>query len=756
MERSVEIGSVVRERDISFIRGIFMAGGAFLLGSTRLFGAPAPFAAAFLAGMRGIECIFAFMGAVIGYACTGTLKTAVPYIIAMGVLTAVRVILGNRSGTFQRILISAMSAVSVLLANTVNAEKVSDIMLACGFGFISGTAAFAFDYLRVFSDKPFNISENSLFSTACGILYILLTAGFSSISIGIINLGAIISTAVILYGSDYRRELSCIIGILSAAGLSIGNAGFSTAAIILASGSLTVTLFGKYGRITRGCALIFSVGVGMLLTGINEYTAVCSAASLITGTVYALIPERYLPNFRNRCPAAVVSAAAPFSAFGEKLEAMGEAIGEMNKAVENTAKALDRENVHDISQVYQNAAEQVCRGCRNNMECWGSYYNSSSDILGKAVNGIRSGILVSEEMLGGRFEQCCPNRRELAQSLNRQYAAFCAAETASRKVGEMRGILSAQLTATKKMLCAMSDELSSDRLYDIEAARLAEEVLKENGIKNPSALAIFSAEGRITLDIYGTGFPNCDPQELSVRLAFALHREFDPPMIQEYGEKVHIRLSERTLYDAQIKMFQKNKGTNKHNGDSCDCFNDGKGDIYMILSDGMGSGSRARIDSAFACTMLSKMLKAGIDFDASIEMLNTSLLVKSSDESFATLDVCRINLYSGEISLYKAGSAETFIRCGKTFAKLDGSGLPLGTNVPATRTENTFSASAGDVIIMVSDGAALDETWLEQLMMREKSANLDKIIDTIGEALRLSSKKTAEDDVTVIGVKIVR
>lgn len=756
MERSVEIGSVVRERDISFIRGIFMAGGAFLLGSTRIFDAPAPFAAAFLAGMRGIECVFAFMGAVIGYACTGTLKIAVPYIIAMGALTALRLLLGNRSGTFQRLLISAASAVSVLLANAVNAEKVSDIMLACGFGVISGTAAFAFDYLRVFSDKPFNISEKSLFSAVCGILYVLLTAGFSSISIGIFNLGAIISAAAILYGSDYRREISCIIGVLSAAGLSIGNSGFSIAAIILASGSLAVTLCGKYGRITRGCALIFSVGIGMLLTGINEYTAVCSAASLITGAAYAIIPERYLPIFRNRCPAAVVSAAAPFSAFGEKLEAMGETVGEMNKAIENTAKALDKENVRDISQVYQNAAEQVCRGCRNNMECWGSYYNSSSDILGKAVSGIRSGVLVSEETLGGRFEQCCPNRRELAQSLNRQYAAFCAAETASRKVGEMRSVLSAQLIATKKMLCAMSDELSSDRLYDIEAARLAEELLKENGVKNASAIAIFGAEDRLTLDIYGTGLPNCDPQELSVRLAFALRREFDPPMIQEYGGKVHICVSERSLYDAQIKMFQKNKGTNKHNGDCCDCFNDGKGNVYMILSDGMGSGSRARIDSAFACTMLSKMLRAGIDFDASVEMLNTSLLVKSSDESFATLDVCRVDLFSGEITIYKAGSAETYIRCGKTFAKLDGGGLPLGTGVPTSRTERTFSASAGDIIIMVSDGADLDETWLEQVVMREKSANLDRIIDTIGEALRLSSKKNAEDDVTVIGVKIVR
>ncbi len=756
MERSIEIGSAVKERDISFLRGIFMAGGAFLLGSTRLFGTPAPFAAAFSAGMRGLEAIFAFMGAVIGYTCTGSLETAVPYITAMGALTALRLILGSRSGTAARIVISAATAVSVLLANIVNAEKVSDIMLACGLGVIAGGSAFAFDSIRVYSDKPSELSEQPLFPAVCGILYALLIAGFTSVSAAALNLGTIISAAAILIASQYRHEFSCYMGVLSAAGLTIGNAGFSVSAIILALGSLAVCAFGKFSRLTRSCALIFTVGAGMLLTGADEYTASCSAAALICGTVCAIIPERYIPFFRNRCPAAVASAAAPFSAFGEKLESMSEAVGEMNKAIENTARALDRENVHDISQVYQNAVGQVCRSCKNNMQCWGSHYNSSCDILGKAVNSIRYGVLANEEMLGGRFAVSCPNRRELAQSLNRQYAAFCAAETASRKVGEMRGVLSAQLNATKKMLCSMSEELSSEKLYDVQAARLAEDVLTENGIKNPSVLAICNTEGQLTLDIYGKGLPNCDPQELSTRLAFALRRELDPPMIQEYGEKIHICVSERSLYDAQIKMFQKNKNGNRQNGDCCDCFNDGRGSVFMILSDGMGSGSRARIDSVFTCTMLSKMLRAGIDFDASVEMLNTSLLVKSSDESFATLDVCRINLYNGEISLYKAGSAETFIRCGKSFAKLDGSGLPLGSGLPANGTKSQFSVAVGDVIIMTSDGAALDETWLEQLVMRDKNANLDKIINTIGEALRLSSGKNDDDDITVIGVKIVK
>ena len=170
----------------------------------------------------------------------------------------------------------------------------------------------------------------------------------------------------------------------------------------------------------------------------------------------------------------------------------------------------------------------------------------------------------------------------------------------------------------------------------------------------------------------------------------------------------------------------------------------------------MGTGSRARIDSAFSCGMLSKLLKAGIDLDASLEMLNTSLLVKSSDESFATLDLCRIDLNTGEVLLCKAGGASTYIRCGDTFAEIGEEGMPLGVSFEADYRGKLFRISEGDIIIMTSDGAELDRKWLEQTVMRDRDADIDRIVGTAGEALRLSADKGEDDDMTVIGVKLIR
>ncbi len=754
MEKSIRSTSDVRERDFSFFNKFFISLISFFLSVSPLFERLSPFPAALLGTLSGSECVWGFFGSIIGFVATGNFALSIPYIAAMTAIVALRILTGGKR-TFAVNMISAIvSSAVIFIANLSSAQELSHIFTGFAFAIITFISVMALNTFITSEYKPLTSEKPSLLISG-GIIYTLIITAFTGLSFELFNAGIFLSALSIVIAPYINDKFSAPVGVLSAAGIVIADRTFSEIAIILSLSALVSSFLNRFGKITRVCGLIFTLGGGVLIAGITQQSTICMASVFVGGICAVIIPEQLIPTFRNRCYAAVSTSNKPFYAFGRKLEGMSIAIGEMNSAIKKTAQALDEENLQDPSQIYITAADNICTTCKNNMYCWGSCYNRSADIMNKAISNIRQGILADENMLGGHFADVCVKRRELSSELNRCYAAFTSAKTAARRVSEMRSVLYSQLSSTEKMLKKISEELCSDNCFDTEAAIIVEKVLAENGIQNP-AVTVIVIDSRLTIDAYGIDTALFVPENIEKKLSFALRREFDPPMIAENGDGVHITISERSVYDAQIKVFSRSKGKNEHSGDYFDCFNDGQGNVYMILSDGMGSGSRARIDSVFSCSMLSKMLKANIDFDAAMEMLNTSLAVKSSDESFATLDVCKINLYTGEISLYKAGGASTFVRCGNNFAELSGNGVPFGVSVNAEYTENRFTVTFGDIVIMASDGADIDKAWLKNIVMREKNADLNTIISTIGEALRLSAEKGKEDDITVIGVKIIR
>ena len=87
---------------------------------------------------------------------------------------------------------------------------------------------------------------------------------------------------------------------------------------------------------------------------------------------------------------------------------------------------------------------------------------------------------------------------------------------------------------------------------------------------------------------------------------------------------------------------------------------DGK---YLIaISDGMGSGEEAKKSSGTAIKMLNRMLSSGFDKDTSMELINSSMYINSKEDSYATLDVAILDLFSGNMEFMKNGACPTFIK----------------------------------------------------------------------------------------------
>lgn len=155
-------------------------------------------------------------------------------------------------------------------------------------------------------------------------------------------------------------------------------------------------------------------------------------------------------------------------------------------------------------------------------------------------------------------------------------------------------------------------------------------------------------------------------------------------------------------------------------GDSLTYFKGGQNTLYLLLSDGMGSGREAQRESQMAIRLLEQFLTAGIAAEPALRTLNAALNVRSEDQgSFTTIDLLSVSLTSYQAALYKYGAAPTYIKRQGSVRRLTSNCLPAGLqDTGAVPPPAKFPLEENSFILMVSDGVADagDDQWLQDLL----------------------------------------
>ena len=756
------------EQKENFAKIPFIAAGGLFLGLTSLFGGVSPFPAVYLSAFFGLDCLYALAGALTGFFISGRFDESLHIIAVMAVLTAFRFILSRfknkKDAVWAEITTALLAGVGVFVTTLLMTAGVNVVFTAPALGLIAGFGSFALNRSRfyIFSGRQLSALRPSGFA-ALGITYIMLTAALTNYDINLLNFGIFASSlCAITFSYKFRYAGGALCGALGAFGIALTSSEYIAGALVVCIAGMSAALFTRLGKYTQMAGFVLVTGLFVAFSGINNYTF-AEINSVIAGAIIFLFIPVDSITMRFRRESIPRGGAEISEIFARRLKLTGEAMGDVRSAIEKTAQILDRAGSKDVSWVYNTACGDVCRRCRHNMTCWGSEFDETVRIMRDLTSILQKGKHIKAEHLYGPLAYRCGKRELLANALNVQYGEYTAINTANRKIAQMRTILLSQISATQTMMLKMSGEFGSSSDFDRSLAAAVENVLFESGISEPKAAVTFNAggfsgENRMAVEAYGKGKIRCDAERLCDLLSSALRREFDLPEIIHNNGEFYLTMFERAAFTIEYGVFQMSRGNEKNCGDYFESFIDKKGFAYIILSDGMGSGGRARIDSAFACGMLTKLLRAGVDISAAIEIINNSLLVKSADESFATLDVCRIDLYSGSVELFKAGSAPTYISCNRKVVKANGKGLPVGINHRPVYERQSFTIGNSDLIIMASDGAELSERWLEHELLKAEwgKEDMNSFAQTIATAAKFSSGKEREDDISVIAVKLVR
>ncbi len=433
----------------------------------------------------------------------------------------------------------------------------------------------------------------------------------------------------------------------------------------------------------------------------------------------------------------------------------------LKRIVEDTkGKIRDDELAKTLSAV----GEQLCVNCSKRSQCWEAdfyrTYHGILELLGQT--DIKS---MSVSKLPKVFQENCIRKKELLETIGLVTERNRTTSFWQKRIIEQRQIVTEQMEATSVIINNLAFEIGKVE-HSNKALSL---VLQEKAAMLACSLTGVRVTGKQGGAVIEVSKAPCNNKKECVNTILPLASSIMKEKLMLKAECGDDSKRKRcTLAMKVAKRFQVETGVASFAkegqgvcGDTCTVIPLYKGKIALILSDGMGSGKEAAIESNMAIKFLRRLLSAGFDIDIAVKTVNSMLLLRTPDESFVTLDMAVIDTYSGEAEFLKIGAAPSFIKRVREVMTIKSSSLPIGILQQIEIQPIKEMVVEGDFIIMVSDGivdvpqSSLDkENWLANFLRRGVNTKPQALAEQILAQALLMSGNRVHDDMTVMVAKV--
>ncbi len=603
-----------------------------------------------------------------------------------------------------------------------------------------------------------------------------------------------------IFGFSIRNVLSILIvlilgwknGILvgTTAGVTIG----VTLGVITSADPMTVAAYAisgmiagilnKFGKI--GVIVGFCLGNIVLAYVSNGYTVelihfkeilVASIGLLAVPKSVKINIEEFIGNSK-LFPVFPSRALNNSKEMATKLNNVSETIGQMAqsyKAQDDLKELKEDEEKAKNKEIFVVELLDNLEGYEENM-----LYDDISDVDGKIVDKIFNTLLdkqkIERQDLLLIFQECNSyivgfddtqissfleeNITQMLRVINMSYKISKSNFVWMKRLAENKKNMEVQLNGVSKAISNLAQDIEKDITEEekfevqkrkiIELLKQKEILLQEISIKR---------KDRYLVEIYleNESIQNIDVIEKI--LSDILEEKIVYNEEASLGNRLNF-LSEDKFVMA-IGMSETSKDKTDTSGDSMLNIRLKDGKYLVALSDGMGSGKDAKESSNQALKMLENLLLSGFDKNASIELINTSLINKN-EEVFATLDIAIIDLYNGTIEFIKSGACPTYIKNDKKVQILKANSLPAGIINHNNLQIMDRDIENGDIMLICSDGI-LDsnieyrnkELWVRYMLEDIETTNTKKIADLILNEAIDNNFGMPKDDMSVIVCKFL-
>lgn len=742
-----------------FVSGLLVSKGA-LLSEMSPFGASLSAAVPFSYMPSGL------FGSIVGYLLKSPIDSF-RYIAIVVAVGALRWVLNEFKAVSQsRFFPSIVAFVPVFLTGVAltfsSASEVTQVTMCALEALLSAVGAYFLYRTVVLCSSNKSLASLSSQEIAClAMTGCILLLAFSSLKVGDVSVGRTLAVLVILIASRYSGVSGgCIAGVATGIVFSLQSNDMMFICTAFSFSGLVGGLFAPVGKM--------GVAVSALLC--NTTVAFTSndkdlVFAIFVETIIAVISFVALPKSVGNYATNIFSTNADKPdndairrAVTMRLSFASKALSNVSTCVNSVSKKLSRLYSPDAQWIYDNACDNTCRRCGMRYYCLEKQKQLTQEDFCTLNEVLKQNGIVSQQDIEDRFRKKCCRSKELAQSINNSYKEYISCESAQRRITQIRTVVAGQFAGLSDILCDMAEEFEDYEKYDADASnRVCDALLSLSLAVVDCSCRITKGKGMIVeIELIINQKTNISKSRLTHEVSRACGRKFDSPSLSYELDRVRVVLCEHADYDVQIGCSQHICNNGELCGDCLNYFNNGMGSMVVILSDGMGTGGRAAVDSNMASSIMTKLCKAGLSYDCSLAVVNSSLMIKSEDESMATLDVANINLFSGKVDLMKAGACVTYIKKNSRIIRKDMSSLPIGILNEVRFAKESITLSHGDIILMVSDGAVFyDDKWIENKLCKFSDGDVEEFAASIVDEAKKRRNDGHDDDITAIAIRLI-
>lgn len=534
--------------------------------------------------------------------------------------------------------------------------------------------------------------------------------------------------------------------------------------IALSLGGMLAGCVRDFGRAASALAMVLSPCVFLFYIDAEKLQPFWLGGLCGGAVLFCLFPQRILEKI-----SGARATESPADRYTKMKEMTEEKLLGCAAAFDALAKTFRRQEERmekgRVSRLVDTIAGKVCQGCGLAHYCWEEELYRTYSMAFSALSACEEKGRLQKADLPPYFQETCPRLENFTEMVNEVYEIYRRDQVWGSRLSECRELVGQQMQAVGEIMQTLSGQMELDCIFleGMEDALTA--ALKKQGFHPQKVLVTEEKSGRgrqvrITLPACG-GKGVCRDKILPL-----VKKILDCPVVlleegtcavDAEGHSCALHFREEPVFAIHTATAFAPAEEGRPTGDAAAFLETEKGRALLALSDGMGTGAEAAKESRVAIELLEQFTEAGFDRELSVKMINSALLLRRGEETYATLDICEIDLFNGHAEFVKLGAVASYIWRNDRVISLRSTTLPAGILKQVSPETNEMLLKDGDMLFLVTDGitdalGGEEKTagWLKGKLLAFPMANPEDAAEYILQEAKKERKDDRRDDMTVL------